>query len=273
MTGGIESRCASRCRKVTNALMAGAVLLSAATAVRSQDTQAHTYALVTYDPGFELVGKYLNSAQIRHAAARGVEMEEDLEATVPKLGKAGTFKALRRVSCTGPITYQKLDSAGDVRVNREVIARYLAAESEPRDPGSIAITPANYEFRLKATLETEARRVWIFRLKPREKRLGLFKGELWLDAGTGMPLRESGQFVRVPSIFLKRIRFVRDYEIHDGVSIPKSMESTVETRLVGRAELRVHFRNLTYVSICACQAPELTSQADSSSRLRPESGH
>jgi hypothetical protein len=208
----------------------------------------------TYDPGFELVRKYLNSAQARQAAIAGAEMDADINAKVPKLNKEGTLRAVRRVSCTGQVTYKKLDSSGDPGVKREVISRYLAADSETRDTNSIGLTTANYEFRLKATVGTEARRVWIFRLKPRKKRVGLFKGELWLDGETGMPLREAGQFVKVPSLFLKRIRFVRDYEIRDGVSILKSIESTVETRLVGRAELSVHFHNLTYLDSLSCDS-------------------
>ena len=76
--------------------------------------------------------------------------------------------------------------------------------------------------------------------------MGLFKGELWLDAETGMPVRESGEFVKNPSVFLKKIAFVRDYEIQGGVAIPKHIESTVDTRLVGRAELSIEFTNFRH---------------------------
>ncbi|MBZ5591706.1 MAG: hypothetical protein LAP39_05685 [Acidobacteriia bacterium] len=202
----------------------------------------------------EVIHKYLNSQLIRQAATRGAEMEADIEATLPKLKKAGTLRAHRRISCAGQVIYRVLDYSGDPGVKREVISRYLAAESEERDAGSIAITPANYEFRLKAARGPEGQAVWIFRLKPRKKRVGLFKGELWLDAETGMPLHEAGQFVKVPSIFLKRIRFARDYGIRDGVSIPTSIDSTVETRLVGRAELHVRFYNLMYDGTGSCNS-------------------
>jgi hypothetical protein len=73
----------------------------------------------------------------------------------------------------------------------------------------------------------------------------LFKGELWLDAETCLPVRESGRFVKSPSIFLRRIEFVREYDIRDGVAIPRQIESTVETRLVGKAELTVRFHNIS----------------------------
>ncbi len=164
---------------------------------------------------------------------------------------------MRRVSCSGQVTYKVLDSSGDVRVRREIINLYLAAESETRDTDSIAITPANYEFRLKSTIGPERQRVQIVRIKPKRKRAGFFKGELWLDAETGMPVREAGQFVKVPSMFLKRIRFVREYEIRDGVSIPIPIESTVETRLMGRVELSIHFHNVKYEGGADCESRAL----------------
>jgi hypothetical protein len=190
---------------------------------------------------FELIRQYLETAPIREAALRGVEMGVEIEAELPKLEKASTLSALRRISCGGQVTYTVLASTGDVRVKREIISRYLGAESEARGAGGISITPAIYEFRVKSTLGPEGQRVQIFRIKPKKKKVGLFRGELWLDEKTGMPLREDGQFVKVPSIFLKRIRFVRTYEIRDGVSVPQSIESTLETRLMGRVELSVHF--------------------------------
>ena len=201
----------------------------------------------------ELVRSYLESESIRLAVIQGREMEAEIHAKIPKLQQAGVLRALRRVSCAGEVTYQALDFSGDVRVKKEVITRYLAAETQLRELGNVAICPANYEFRLKTDTGLDGRPVRIFQLKPRQKRVGLFKGELWLDVETGMPLREEGQFVKVPSIFLKRIRFVRDYEIRDGVSIPKSIESTVETRLVGRAELRVQFHNVTDQPRTSCR--------------------
>jgi len=76
---------------------------------------------------------------------------------------------------------------------------------------------------------------------PRRKAVGLFKGELWVDSQTGMPVKETGQFVKSPSVFLKKIAFVRDYELAEGIAIPKHIESTVDTRLVGRAELDISF--------------------------------
>jgi hypothetical protein len=80
-------------------------------------------------------------------------------------------------------------------------------------------------------------------LKPRHKRVGLFKGELWLDPETCLPVREIGRLVKNPSVFVKKMEFTRDYEIKDGVSYLRRMETRTETRLVGRAELNIEYAN------------------------------
>jgi hypothetical protein len=138
-----------------------------------------------------------------------------------------------------------LGFSGDDTVKKDVIARYLTAETEgQKDNSQYAITPANYRFKYKGTLEQGGTHVYIFDLKPRKKRVGLFKGELWLDTKTFMPIREEGEFVKNPSVFLKKVEFIRSYQLQDGVAVPKHIESRVDTRIVGRADINIEFRNL-----------------------------
>ena len=174
-------------------------------------------------------------------------MEVEIEASLPKLQKQGRLQALRRISQLGRITYEAIRFEGDKTVKSNVIARYLAADAEAQPDGesSLAITPANYKFKYRGASGAEGNQIYIFQLTPRKKRVGLFKGELWLDAATCLPVRESGRLVKNPSIFLKRIQFVREYYIRQGVAVPLQIASKIETRLVGRAEVTVHFRNVT----------------------------
>jgi hypothetical protein len=198
----------------------------------------------TYD-NLPIVSKYVDATHTQEEAMRGVQMQVDIDAKIPRLEKHGRLLALRKISRLGVITYKALGFSGDNTVKQEVITRYLSAESEGRANGTIAISPANYKFKLKGEMERNGRRVDVLQITPRKKVVGLFKGELWVDAETGMPVRESGQFVKSPSVFLKKINFVRDYDIEDGVSIPAHIESTVDTRIVGKAELEISFSNFT----------------------------
>jgi hypothetical protein len=192
----------------------------------------------------------------------GASMEVEIEASLPKLKKHGRLQALRRISRLGRITYEVLHFEGDKSIKNDVIARYLVADTQaqPNDGTSVAVTPANYKFKYKGMAEKDGRPVYVFQLTPRKKRVGLFKGDLWLDAETCLPVRESGRLVKLPSIFLRRIEFVREYEIREGLSVPSSIESVVDTRLVGKAELTVRFQNFSLSESSAISTTAVAGQ-------------
>lgn len=198
-------------------------------------------AVESEDAKLEIINKFLDATKTQQERLRGVQMEVDIDAKLPKLEKQGKLRALRSISKLGQITYKALGFSGDTTIKKEVITRWLEAESQARDAGPIAISPENYKFKLKGMLERDGQRVAILQVSPRRKAIGLFKGELWLDTVTGMPVRESGRLVKNPSVFLKKVEFIRDYEIQDGVAIPTHIESTIDTRLVGRAEITINF--------------------------------
>jgi hypothetical protein len=192
-------------------------------------------------PGQEILGKYLEAKETQQAALRGVQMEVDIDAKLPKQEKHGKLHALRSISKLGKITYKALGFSGDNSIKSEVIARYLAEETKPHDN---AITPVNYKFKYKGLIDHDGLRVYVFDVTPRKKAEGLFRGQLWLDAATAMPVRESGKPVKT-SIMVKKMEFVQDYEIHDGVAIPKHFQGTAEIRIIGRAELSIDYSNFT----------------------------
>jgi hypothetical protein len=196
-----------------------------------------------------VVENYWAASQQQEQALQGSSMEVDIEASLPKLQKRGRLRGLRRISRLGRITYEALHFEGDNSVKNHVIARYLAAEADAQADGSpsLAVTPANYKFKYKGPIESRGQSVEVFQVTPRRKQVGLFKGEVWIDAKTFLCVRESGRLVKPSSIFLKKIEFVKEYSIQDGVSVPRQIHSVVDTRLVGPAELTIDFRNVSLV--------------------------
>jgi len=186
---------------------------------------------------------YMQSASTNQAWLRDVSMDVDIEASLPKLKKAGKLHALRHISNLGKITYRTVTFQGDNTVKKDVIARYLEAESKSGDGRSMALNDDNYKFKYRGMFGEGDWKLYLFELDPKEKRVGLFQGWLWIHAATGLPVREQGEFVRMPSIFLKKITFVRDYELRDGVAIPKLLETLTDTRGFGRAQLTIRFSN------------------------------
>ena len=198
-----------------------------------------------------LLVRYANATVAQQSTMRGATMEVDIDASVPKLNKNGKLHALRNISNLGKITYHMLGFNGDGAIKKEVIARYLAADAQAQEGPNLSITPDNYKFKYKGLKDDDGTSVYVFQLSPRKKQVGLFKGDLWLDPKTAMPVRESGRFVKTPSIFLKKMEFVRTYELQNGVSIPQRVESLVDTRLFGRVQMNIHFTHF-----CKDPSPE-----------------
>ena len=197
------------------------------------------------ETGTEILAQYRDAVRRQQDVLKDVSMDVTMEATIPKLKKHGRMSALRRISSLGKITYKILGFSGDNTVKKEVMARYMAAEvdaaQEKRD--QIGITPENYNFKYKGQHEKEGLLVHVFELKPKHKRLGLFKGELWVDPATFLPVREFGRLVKNPSVFVKKMEFVRKYDIRDGVAYLVALDSRTDTRIVGRADLHIDYAN------------------------------
>jgi len=194
-------------------------------------------------PSADILNKYLAAAGNHQDALQGASMEVDIEASVPNLKEQGRLRALRRISRVGHISYRVMGFQGDKTVKNQVIARYLQAEQQAQGKPDLAITPANYKLKYKGERALDGRDVYVFNLTPRKKRVGLFKGEMWLDSTSYLPVYEKGRFVKNPTIFFKKVEFERAYSIQNGVPVPEHMASRIETRLVGKVDLSVSYSN------------------------------
>jgi hypothetical protein len=186
------------------------------------------------------------TAGLEQASPWSLETVE-IEAALPKLDKHARMRAIRRLLPLRKPEYQVIEIAGDQTVTRQVIARYLTAEVRAAaiPAPSVAITPANYKFRYKCAVNTGASVIYAFLIAPRKKREGLIKGELWIDGETGSVVRQSGYLVEKPSIFVKRVNVIQETALRDGSAEERVTHLSIDTRLVGRAELTIHERPYT----------------------------
>lgn len=199
-----------------------------------------------------VIDRYVAAVQQQREAMLGAEMEVDIDGRFPKLEESGTMRVLRTISKVGEITFKVLgEFKGDDRVRKELIVRYLTEEQEKKGFGALPITPRDYDFQIKAILTDhantpDAHRIYVFDVIPWRNAEGVFRGELWLDGETAMPLRESGELVRNPHMIISKFRFVRDYELKNGFAVIKRMEGRVDVRFYGSAELDINFSNVTW---------------------------
>jgi len=208
----------------------------------------------------KILENYCQATRGQESRVRAATMDVDIAASIPKLKKQGKLHALRHITALGRIWYDKLRFEGDGTVKSQVINRYLTAESEAQSEGrtAVAVTPENYKFTYKGLTTLDGRDVHEFHVSPKHKRQGLFQGEIWVDARTFLRVKESGYLVKSPSLFLKRVEFVRKYEIRDGISVPIEEQSVVDTRLgVGKLQMTVAFSNYAVDTREVAETPEI----------------
>lgn len=192
-------------------------------------------------PPGEVLNQYLTMKQ---AAAERVEqvIEVEIYASISRLKKQGRMTGFKLITRAGGVAYRSLRFSGDVIIKTAVIARYLSAETQAAgNPEGLEISPANYRFAARGTTVYGDRTAYVYRVEPRRKKVGLFKGEVWLDSETSTPLREWGKFVKSPSIFIKGVTFVHDYVLTEGRGTPRRLILSARTILVGKVDMTVWY--------------------------------
>lgn len=150
---------------------------------------------------------------------------------------------IKLITKAGGVVYQRLRFGGDTMIKNAVIARYLSTERRVDDnPEDLGISAQNYRFEARGTAAYGDRTAYVYRVEPRRKKVGFFKGEVWLDSETSTPLREWGKFVKSPSIFVKGVTFVHDYVLTEGRSTPRRLILSARTLLVGMVDMTVWYR-------------------------------
>jgi hypothetical protein len=186
-------------------------------------------------------GKYLASLQERNLFTESGPVGMEIEASLPGLAKEGRMLAVRQTGASERTEYNVIQFHGDSTVKQQVIARYLAAEeqAEALPYSAVAVTPTNYKFRYAGSVISSGTTVCVFQIVPKKKRTGLIRGQIWIDSATGIPVRQAGRFVKRPSVFIRKIEVTRDTSLRDGRPYIRITHVSIDTRLVGRAELTI----------------------------------
>ena len=165
-----------------------------------------------------------------------------IEADLPSTSQHGEFELTRSFSAPNSLKFQPVRFKGDGFVKSNVIVRMLQSETshvEKNLAQTTALTDSNYKFTFKGDDQIGGHVVHVYAVKPREKRVGLFRGHVSIDVTTGSLVRAQGEFVKSPSVFIKKIEFVQDFTDVGGFTLPVHMHSVADTRVYGKAIVEV----------------------------------
>lgn len=193
-------------------------------------------ALATYERGLK----------DQTAALAGYTATSVIDAELPQSAQKAEFELKRRYVSPSVLEFTPIRSSGDKFVRNNVIVRLLESEVEHvrrREQGQTAIDSSNYKFSYKGSARVNGAAVHVFEVKPRQKRVGLFKGKIYVDATSARLVRAEGRIVKSPSIFIKKIDFVQDYATVDGFTLLSHIHSEAETRLIGKTVVDISQRD------------------------------
>jgi hypothetical protein len=161
-----------------------------------------------------------------------------IDAELPDSAQKAEFELRRHYAAPALLEFTPMRSSGDNFVKSNVIVRLLQSEVDHvrrREQSQTAVNSQNYKFNYKGTAQLNGVAAHVFDVKPRQKRVGLFKGRIYVEASSGRLLRAQGRLVKSPSFFIKKIDFVQEYATIDGFTLPTHIHSEAQTRLVGKA--------------------------------------
>jgi hypothetical protein len=206
-------------------------------------------ALPRMAPDFALQ-TYERRSQLQAAHLASYSATTVIHAELPGSSQFGEFELRRHYAAPHTLEFKPVHFTGDGFVKNNVITRLLQSEvdHQKEDHSLTALTPANYKFSFKGTVELNDRLVHVYQTKPRKKRVGLFKGRIFLDAYTGALVRAEGNVVKSPSFFVKKIEFAQDYIDYGSFTFPAHMHSDARTRVLGRVIVDIYQREYQPVS-------------------------
>jgi len=148
--------------------------------------------------------------------------------------KSKTFKLLSKSGSGGTVANMVYDHA--VTVEKESLLVTNSKQSE--------ITAENYDFTLQGHESLAGLDCYVLELKPKRNDKMLMKGKVWVTTSNFDLVRLEGFTAKSPSIWIKKIYLVRQFQDINGLWLPKQEDWTVDVRLYG--QLKVNIKHQDY---------------------------
>lgn len=104
-----------------------------------------------------------------------------------------------------------------------------------------SISPNNYTFALLGEEDVDGSHCFVVQATPKRMNQYLFKGKVWIHAEDFAVVKIVGQPARNPSMWVKRVDFVRRYQKIGEFWLPLKNESTSRVRLFGKNTLTTDY--------------------------------
>ena len=155
-------------------------------------------------------------------------------------------KVLMRYDWPNPKVFQVLEEQGSHVVGNMVFRTLMKHEAETSAGATkhdSAITPANYDVELEGEGELDGRRCYLLRAVPKRRDKYLFEGTIWIDAQDLAVAQIEGRPAKNPSLWVKKVHFVRRYQKVGDFWLPCEDASVSEVRIFGSHTLTIRYQD------------------------------
>ena len=193
-------------------------------------------------PPNEVIARMEESNKARQVALQSYRNLRRYEAMNTRLNRQASVIVEMMFTAPDDKTFRVLESNGSRTIQKRVINPLLDSERETsvrKERTDVDITRQNYIFTYVGT--DPANGALIFTVEPRKANKYLFRGKLWIDAGTFGIMRIEGEPAKSPSFWIKKTHFVHEYARFGDFWFPVSNRTEAEVRIFGTSKLSIDY--------------------------------
>jgi|SRR5579859_44411 len=206
--------------------------------------------------------KHLSTAEL---FAKLIERHRWQQARIVRLSSVQTYKlehsktkALAeevvnmQYTAPGTDTFAIASGKGSPFIRHHVFQRLIKDEEKRakanKDPDSL-ISPKNYTFEIIGEERVGNSACTVVRAIPKRKEIDLFEGKIWIDERDFAIVKIAGRLSKSPSLWIKRVDFVRQYQKVDEYWLLWKEEVSVDVRFYGAELLTINYNDYTVNSV------------------------
>lgn len=155
-------------------------------------------------------------------------------------------QALLRYRAPGTKEFEIISEKGSGLIRSRVFKPLMDVEVETaseRNRIDSSITPNNYTLALLGEEELAGSPCFVVQATPKRPDKYLFTGKIWIHSVEFAIVQIEGQPAKNPSLWIKRVDFVRRYQKIGEFWLPLKNESITRVRLIGKNTLTTDYNN------------------------------
>jgi hypothetical protein len=139
-------------------------------------------------------------------------------------------------------SFRIVTQSGSKMLCEKVLKRAVESEKEAsQDKAAMALTAANYRFRLVGSENVGGRRAYVLELEPITPTKFLIRGKIWVDAAEFALLKIEAEPAKNPSFWIARTRILQTFAKMGEFWLPERNRSESKVRIGGAAVFTIDY--------------------------------